>query len=247
MSKIQTKQRYMTNFSMSCRCMAIGLTVVSLLSGCSRQVSDTASSPEGGGTTSSEPIKQYIASVIKDNDDPRATYPMTKPNGRFSNVRKRLEACPLPITNLAWSHYKQCVVDKGYSTPVLDRYPNGLYFVARINAEGMTDEQRNKFNKDDGVCFNTEVIYVNDTYALQLGNPQMINDVNQAAVNCLKRENVAPKGYTKKLFEQDEKNRLQDEHTELNYSDPKVQSCLAALGITTMESDKVWRPAKTSS
>lgn len=38
---------------------------------------------------------------------------------------------------LAWSHYKQCVVDKGYSTPVLDRYPNGLYFVARINAEGM--------------------------------------------------------------------------------------------------------------
>ena len=63
---------------MSCRCMAIGLTVVSLLSGCSRQVSDTASSPEGGGTTSSEPIKQYIASVIKDNDDPRATYPMTK-------------------------------------------------------------------------------------------------------------------------------------------------------------------------
>ena len=111
----------------------------------------------------------------------------------------------------------------------------------------MTDEQRNKFNKDDGVCFNTEVIYVNDTYALQLGNPQMINDVNQAAVNCLKRENVAPKGYTKKLFEQDEKNRLQDDHTELNYSDPKVQSCLAALGITTMESDKVWRPAKTSS
>ena len=69
----------------------------------------------------------------------------------------------------------------------------------------MTDEQRNKFNKDDGVCFNTEVIYINDTYALQLGNPQMINDVNQAAVNCLKRENVAPKGYTKKLFEQDEK------------------------------------------
>ena len=54
----------------------------------------------------------------------------------------------------------------------------------------MTDEQRNKFNKDDGVCFNTEVIYINDTYALQLGNPQMINDVNQAAVNCLKRENV---------------------------------------------------------
>jgi len=115
------------------------------------------------------------------------------------------------------------------------------------SSEGMTDEQRNKFNKDDGVCFNTEVIYINDTYALQLGNPQMINDVNQAAVNCLKRENVAPKGYTKKLFEQDEKNRLQDEHTELNYSDPKVQSCLAALGITTMESDKVWRPAKTSS
>lgn len=63
----------------------------------------------------------------------------------------------------------------------------------------------------------------------------------------LEEENVAPKGYTKKLFEQDEKNRLQDEHTELNYSDPKVQSCLAALGITTMESDKVWRPAKTSS
>ena len=58
---------------------------------------------------------------------------------------------------------------------------------------------------------------------------------------------MAPKGYTKKLFEQDEKNRLQDEHTELNYSDPKVQSCLAALGITTMESDKVWSPAKTSS
>lgn len=237
----------MTNFSMSCRCMAIGLTVVSLLSGCSRQVSDTASSPEGGGTTSSEPIKQYIASVIKDNDDPRATYPMTKAQ---REILKRSEAAGgVSSTDyeLAWSHYKQCVADKGYSTPVLDRYPNGLYFVARINAEGMTDEQRNKFNKDDGVCFNTEVIYINDTYALQLGNPQMINDVNQAAVNCLKRENVAPKGYTKKLFEQDEKNRLQDEHTELNYSDPKVQSCLAALGITTMESDKVWRPAKTSS
>lgn len=138
MSKIQTKQRYMTNFSMSCRCMAIGLTVVSLLSGCSRQVSDTASSPEGGGTTSSEPIKQYIASVIKDNDDPRATYPMTKAQ---REILKRSEAAGgVSSTDyeLAWSHYKQCVVDKGYSTPVLDRYPNGLYFVARINAEGMT-------------------------------------------------------------------------------------------------------------
>lgn len=69
--------------------MAIGLTVVSLLSGCSRQVSDTASSPEGGGTTSSEPIKQYIASVIKDNDDPRATYPMTKAQ---REILKRSEA-----------------------------------------------------------------------------------------------------------------------------------------------------------
>ena len=120
----------MTNFSMSCRCMAIGLTVVSLLSGCSRQVSDTASSPEGGGTTSSEPIKQYIASVIKDNDDPRATYPMTKAQ---REILKRSEAAGgVSSTDyeLAWSHYKQCVVDKGYSTPVLDRYPNGLYFVA---------------------------------------------------------------------------------------------------------------------
>ena len=123
--------------------MAIGLTVVSLLSGCSRQVSDTASSPEGGGTTSSEPIKQYIASVIKDNDDPRATYPMTKAQ---REILKRSEAAGgVSSTDyeLAWSHYKQCVVDKGYSTPVLDRYPNGLYFVARINAEGMTDELAN--------------------------------------------------------------------------------------------------------
>ena len=69
--------------------MAIGLTVVLLLSGCSRQISDTASSPEGGGTTSSEPIKQYIASVIKDNDDPRATYPMTKAQ---REILKRSEA-----------------------------------------------------------------------------------------------------------------------------------------------------------
>ena len=88
---------------------------------------------------------------------------------------------------------------QGYSTPVLDRYPNGLYFVARINAEGMTDEQRNKFNKDDGVLFQTrKVIYVNDTYALQLGNPQMINDVNQAAVNLLEEGECG----TERLYEE---------------------------------------------
>ena len=48
----------------------------------------------------------------------------------------------------AWSDYRQCIVDKGYSVPELQRYSSGVYALPSYDTSKATREQTSKLSED---------------------------------------------------------------------------------------------------
>lgn len=149
----------------------------------------------------------------------------------------------------AWNNYKQCMVDKGYTEPVLVEYANGIYDYPLTNATGMSDEQIAKLNEDDPSCMFSEIGVVKSAYNVQVGNPGLLRDTDEAIVDCLHRTGRVPEGYTKEQWGKEAaKARFSEEPASEAYSfdvdDPQILGCLAAFGYSPYQPDEdgMWYP-----
>lgn len=123
----------------------------------------------------------------------------------------------------AWADYKQCMLDKGYREILLIKYPNGMYDEA-MHTRG-THEQESKYDDDKAIC-SADLNPINMVYGMQQGNPDLYSNINEAIVDCLKKNHVVPKGYTAEQYAQEQMDGP-DSFT-YDVKNPKVRGCQVA-------------------
>lgn len=138
----------------------------------------------------------------------------------------------------AWSDYRQCIVDKGYSVPELQRYSSGVYALPSYDTSKATREQTSKLNEDLVTCDQLHITNIDTVYKLQIGNPTLSTNSSAVAVDCLRRENVKPKSYTVEQLEKD----LVSDHNGLT-NNAKALDCLVTSGVNVTPADETpWQP-----
>lgn len=141
----------------------------------------------------------------------------------------------------AWGDYRQCIVDKGYAETTFDKYDNGIYALPTYDTNGASKEAVGKLNNDLYSCATLHVTDVNTVYRLQLGNPELLLDDREVAVDCLRKEGIKPKDYTVDKLEKD----LESGEDSVLRGNRKALTCLVTAGVNVSASDEtVWYPLK---
>lgn len=183
-------------------------------------------------------------------------------------VRKSLESGK-PINHAdyeqAWSDYRQCVVDKGYTEPPL-LTAGGFYTDAySTSADDFPSEAaEQKFNDDEGDCFARNVSIVSVVYQRQQADPQLFSEPEEAAVDCLHQAGLAEASYTAAQFTdereayydfQEKRNSAElpsldeaNEYFTIDLRDQGVMSCIVAneaIAVGALSGDyepPEWKP-----
>ncbi|PST46208.1 hypothetical protein CPA40_07140 [Bifidobacterium callitrichos] len=180
---------------------------------------------DGNGRLASS-LSAYIDEVLADpyvSDYERPFLEQAKKEGRVSTA----------VYEKVWSDYKTCMVDHGFPEPKLERFPNGMMDIMQ-HAVG-TDEQEERWRDAYADCY-LRFSHVQGLYGQQQGNPSLYANVDEAVVDCMRREGVVPPSYTVKDFN-DGQTLLQtegwtDAKDKLGYDfgDARVRGCKAAQG-----------------
>ena len=172
----------------------------------------------GEGSRLAGSLDEYIDSLIADTewttDYEREILERAKANGGVS------------VTDYeqTWSRYKQCMLDKGYKEIILVKFPNGIYHEASYR--GGTERQMAKYHKDVNICM-ADVGAVAQVYQMQIGNPTLFSDKNEAIVDCFRRNNLVPLTYTAQQYAQE---RAEGEYT-IDRQDMEIRGCEVANGL----------------
>ena len=187
---------------------------------------------DGNGRLASS-LSAYIDEVLADpyvSDYERPFLEQAKKEGRVSTA----------VYEKVWSDYKTCMVDRGFPEPKLERFPNGMMDIMQ-HAVG-TDEQEERWRDAYADCY-LRFSHVQGLYGQQQGNPNLYANVDEAVVDCMRREGVVPPSYTVKDFN-DGQTLLQtegwaDAKNKLGYdfSDARVRGCKAAQGWSSSSAD----------
>ena len=228
----------------------VGITLIGC-AGCGVAV-DQQDTKQPTGSAGSDTSKSKIANSIPDYIDflldldakPDTKYPMSDAQKTILKRSRKSGSVSKPDYELAWSNYKQCVTSYGYTTPVLRQFSNGLYMIAMRDTTGMSDQQRKKFNEDENKCYNTEVIAVTGVYQMQIGNPGMLSDGDQAMVDCLHKAGIVPKNYDKEAYKKDLDAHAKNQPTTVDFSNAEMQSCWVANGASfgDVNDTDQWKP-----
>lgn len=210
---------------------------------------DTQQQTESAGSDASKTkiansIPDYIDFLLDLDAKPDTKYPMSDAQKTILKRSRKSGSVSKPDYELAWSNYKQCVTSYGYTTPVLRQFSNGLYMIAMRDTIGMSDQQRKKFNEDENKCYNTEVIAVTGVYQMQIGNPGMLSDGDQAMVDCLHKAGIVPKNYDKEAYKKDLDAHAKNQPTTVDFSNAEMQSCWVANGASfgDVNDTDQWKP-----
>ena len=228
----------------------VGITLIGC-AGCGVAV-DQQDTKQPTGSVGSDTSKAKIANSIPDYIDflldldakPDTKYPMSDAQKTILKRSRKSGSVSKPDYELAWSNYKQCVTGYGYTTPVLKQFSNGLYMIAMRDTTGMSDQQRRKFNEDENKCYNTEVIAETGVYQMQIGNPGMLSDGDQAMVDCLHKAGIVPKNYDKEAYKKDLDAHAKNQPTTVDFSNAEMQSCWVANGASfgDVNDTDQWKP-----
>ena len=227
-----------------CRGIAVMclLTVLVSCVGCSSSNTSSSSEKKSDADASQTQNDAKIASSLTDyvqtlidsggdkmSDQQKRALERAKETGRVS--RSDYER--------AWSDWKQCIVDKGYTAPELTQLSNGIYTWPTYTFNGASKEAQRKFNEDSNACGTLHIMDINTVYKLQIGNPNLLQNGYEAAVDCLHKESVKPNNYTAAQLKDDwEAGKITDLR-----NDEKAVSCLVAAGINVSSpQEKVWYP-----
>lgn len=156
----------------------------------------------------------------------------------LSVLRKAKENGGVSVTDYetAMSGYKQCMLDRGYKEIILLKESNGVYKEAghRVGTGGQDD----KYGQDMLECGILYSSTINGVYKTQVGNPGLYKNPYEGTLDCLRREDVAPKGYSLDELEHDLYLANSEEEFILNIYQPKVTACLVSNGITIFSGDE---------
>ncbi|MBT1162640.1 MULTISPECIES: hypothetical protein [Bifidobacterium] len=140
-----------------------------------------------------------------------------------------------------WSDFSQCIVDRGWTKPILIHYPNGMVSVASVDISGLSKAQDKRLQRDTGECSALYSGWVNTTYGVQVGNSSLWMDIDQAIVDCLHRENLVPKEYSLETYQKDRS--ASEGESSVDFSDMHVRGCMVANGsVSGGMDDPVWDP-----
>ncbi|MEE1295959.1 MAG: hypothetical protein UHD09_03735 [Bifidobacterium sp.] len=105
----------------------------------------------------------------------------------------------------AWSNYQQCMIDYGYTRPVVPTYADGLRSpLLYPKDEGHSAEEMAQLASHDQQCRAREYLIVDECYRDHLANPNLYAEPTVAVVDCLRREELVPASYTGKRFLEEE-------------------------------------------
>ena len=110
-----------------------------------------------------------------------------------------------------------------------------------------------------GICFGTTAIanavcrypvtsgsYIEGTYhvEMQIGNPGMLSDGDQAMVDCLHKAGIVPKNYDKEAYKKDLDAHAKNQPTTVDFSNAEMQSCWVANGASfgDVNDTDQWKP-----
>ena len=134
-------------------------------------------------------------------------------------------------------------------TKIANSIPDYIDFLLELDAKPetkypMSDQQRKKFNEDENRCYNTEVIAVTGVYQMQVGNPGMLSDGDQAMVDCLHKAGIVPKNYGKEAYKKDLEAHAKDQPTTVDFLNTEMQSCWVANGASfgDVNDTDQWKP-----
>lgn len=220
-----TKKRLVSAFALA---VAAGMA----LSGCAGAQSEPV--PEGKMAASFEAYIDQFLEMPELSDYQREI---------LSDAKERGELL-LSDYERAWSDYKSCMVQRGYKNIIVMTYPNGMHDEA-AHAKG-TDAQEQHYSDAMFECQSTYTSYVDSIFGVQQGNPKLYSNTSEGLVDCLKRNNLVPAGYTLEQYLKEDKGY---DGTGSSYSfdkdDPEVKGCQVANGFhyTDTASDpieKLW-------
>ncbi|WP_169171651.1 hypothetical protein [Bifidobacterium oedipodis] len=119
----------------------------------------------------------------------------------------------------AWSTYKQCMTDKGYSNVIVDTLANGVH--QRVASEMIDDTfTYNKALSDEAQCY-ADIDTIAQIYNAQIGNVNFYTNQDEAIVDCLRRNNLVPSDYTSSTLN---KERSSQQYS-FNRDDINVVTC----------------------
>ncbi len=180
--------------------------------------SNDISAVPGEGSRLAGSLDEYIDALIADTEwtteYEREVLERAKANGGVS------------VTDYeqTWSRYKQCMLDKGYKEIILIKYPNGMYREASYR--GGTEQQMAKYHNDANICM-ADVGAVAQVYQMQIGNPALFSNMNEAIVDCFRRNSLVPLTYTAQQYAQE---RIDNEYT-IDRQDMEIRGCEVANGL----------------
>ena len=205
----------------------------------------TASSSSSGKLAAS--LKDYIVNVnnrvqgeASISDSEKQILARSAKNGKVSAADYQS----------AWNDFSNCIVDRGYSTPALHKLPNGMYQLAGENTTGGTQEQMGRLGSDVSECMLKYVSDVDSVYQVQIGNPGLLSDSEEALVDCFHKTGMVPASYTKEQWLKEQAASQKASSPTSSYSvdmkDTQIRGCLATYGYGFLDgtdpTETVWYP-----
>ncbi|WP_236682401.1 hypothetical protein [Bifidobacterium catenulatum] len=130
------------------------------------------------------------------------------------------------------AHDKQaaCMAENGWREQTR-KLSNGLYQTTGVTPVPSTDAEVNKYMETSNTCSEGVSKVIESIYQLQQGNPGLLADPYETAVECLKKGNLVDKAYTGRKLE----NALSKDGTSkgltFDASSDAAQSCFAGAGL----------------
>ena len=130
------------------------------------------------------------------------------------------------------AHDKQaaCMAESGWQEQTR-KLSNGLYRTTGVTPVPSTDAEVNKYMEASNTCSKGTSKIIESLYQLQQGNPGLLADPYETAVECLKKSNLVDDAYTGRKLQ----NALNGDGTSkglpFDASSDAAQSCLTGAGL----------------
>lgn len=204
-------------------CVILGTTAC----GTQESAQDTTGNVPSLASSSQARIASSISAYIEfllDNDKTASVHMSDRQKAILNRALQNNGDISKADYDTAWSNFQQCVVDKGYKSPVITQYANGLRgttFLVDVGDRG--DEVLRKVLSDEGLCLQQEYGSVSDIYRMSVDNPGMIQDHDEGVADCLRRHTLVDKSYTGKDFSK-EREESQELYSKLIESHPTQEA-----------------------
>ena len=127
----------------------------------------------------------------------------------------------------AWGGYRECLAGLGTQANLI-KLPNGLYVEGgyRLGSDGVTVDEEDRMN-----CGILHTSYIDEVYRMQQGNPNLYLNPYEGALDCMRRGNLVPKGYTVDDLGHDLYEATGPQDLTVDVYDAQIAACLVANNI----------------